>query len=480
MRRISPGNNANPRPTGTALLLLAFVAFAPTRGPAAQEVDSAGRPAPQSGFKITKIVPPQAGLGDIIELQVEGFPQWIAANKVDPNTIALFIDSKSIKGLPVQVHEGRIRVRLATTKESQDVWDDLLDRPTFAREVEIGIGRAEGEPVASTSLELVIIPRRLFAISLFIVAAAFGVFVWLAMTTSIIRDPNTAVTDPKLKTYSLGKFQMAVWYFLVLAAFLFIWTIKGSPPTISDQVLGLIGIASGTALAATAIDISKTKSAQASLATSMRTQAELSSEIQRLAPQMAAATAGGVANDANQGDAAAREIASKAALLEQSQQSAATAQRALTPSVSTSFIDDLLTDADGISFHRFQILIWTLTLGFVFGVGVWRELKMPAFDSSLLTLMGISSATYLGFSTQKNRFDADEAGSIVEASGKLRRRGRSRAISMEVATGSVLLVTLDSRRYDTFAEVEAPDLRSIGTLYRAMAPATFTYAFHAA
>jgi len=44
----------------------------------------------------------------------------------------------------------------------------------------------------------------------------------------------------------------------------------------------------------------------------------------------------------------------------------------------------------------------------------------------------------------------------------------------------VLLVTLDSCRYDTFAAAELPNLRSVGMLYRAMAPGTFSYSSHAA
>ena len=61
-----------------------------------------------------------------------------------------------------------------TTSESEHLWEDLLNRPTFTRHVRIGIGKAGGGPVVSTPFELVIIPPRLFAISLFIVAAALG------------------------------------------------------------------------------------------------------------------------------------------------------------------------------------------------------------------------------------------------------------------------------------------------------------------
>ena len=45
---------------------------------------------------------------------------------------------------------------------------------------------------------------------------------------------------------------------------------------------------------------------------------------------------------------------------------------------------------------------------------------------------------------------------------------------------SVVMITLDSCRYDTFASAAAPNLKSIGTLHRAMSPGSFTYASHAA
>jgi arylsulfatase A-like enzyme len=45
---------------------------------------------------------------------------------------------------------------------------------------------------------------------------------------------------------------------------------------------------------------------------------------------------------------------------------------------------------------------------------------------------------------------------------------------------SVLFVTLDSCRYDTYVAAELTHLSRIGSAHRAMAPATFTYASHAA
>jgi hypothetical protein len=60
------------------------------------------------------------------------------------------------------------------------------------------------------------------------------------------------------------------------------------------------------------------------------------------------------------------------------------------------FLTDILSDADGVSFHRFQMAAWTLVLGIVFVKGVYENLAMPDFDTTLLGLLGLSAGTYLG------------------------------------------------------------------------------------
>ena len=61
------------------------------------------------------------------------------------------------------------------------------------------------------------------------------------------------------------------------------------------------------------------------------------------------------------------------------------------------FINDLISDQNGVSFHRFQIFAWTIALVVVFIRHTITYLAMPVFGTSLLILMGISSGTYIGF-----------------------------------------------------------------------------------
>ena len=58
---------------------------------------------------------------------------------------------------------------------------------------------------------------------------------------------------------------------------------------------------------------------------------------------------------------------------------------------------DILSDADGISFHRLQIAVWTVVLVIIFCDSGWHVLSMPTFSDTLLGIMGISGGTYIGF-----------------------------------------------------------------------------------
>jgi len=70
----------------------------------------------------------------------------------------------------------------------------------------------------------------------------------------------------------------------------------------------------------------------------------------------------------------------------------------VTPELSSgSYWKDILKGTTDYEPHRLQIVAWTIVLGIVFLCTVWSDLTMPSFNGTLLTLMGISSGTYLGF-----------------------------------------------------------------------------------
>ena len=82
-------------------------------------------------------------------------------------------------------------------------------------------------------------------------------------------------------------------------------------------------------------------------------------------------------------------------------------------SQSVGFLSDMLSDVHGFRFHRFQLLLWNLLLGFMFLFLVWERLKLPVFGHSLLALLGISTTIHLGFNVlDRPRGDISEGGRL--------------------------------------------------------------------
>ena len=79
---------------------------------------------------------------------------------------------------------------------------------------------------------------------------------------------------------------------------------------------------------------------------------------------------------------------------------AATADGAAAPQATQGFLSDLLTEGTGPSFHRYQMVLFTVILVVIFAAKTASALVMPEFDGTLLGLMGISSGTSLGFKLQ--------------------------------------------------------------------------------
>jgi len=213
-----------------------------------------------------------------------------------------------------------------------------------------------------------------FWIYLVLLAALLWVIIKLAKETNLLRDSYPA--DPgKPSTFSLSKCQMAFWFVVVLASFCFIWLATGAVDTLSSSALALLAISGGTGLVATLIDRSKQASEQKALEAAHAEQATIIEGIK---------DSGGVP-----GPTQTQELAT-------AQNNIASASSQLTPLASEGFLKDVLTDANGIAIHRLQIFVWTIVLGVIFAVSVYQGLSMPELSGTLLGLMGISSATYLG------------------------------------------------------------------------------------
>lgn len=216
------------------------------------------------------------------------------------------------------------------------------------------------------------------------VAVLAAVLAWLGRAKGLLRDggPNSP--------WSLGRSQMAWWFLVVVASFVFIWLVTGDYKILTPSVLALIGISSGTALSGAVIDDGK----QSQVDQRQVLQAE-QNQLQQTNQHLASAAAPPAGGAGAAALANAPVLQSNFARLDTIAGKLAQLPTRQTPR--NSFWLDILSDENGISFHRLQIVAWTVVLTVIFIYQVHAQHEMPDFDAQLLGLMGISSGTYIGF-----------------------------------------------------------------------------------
>ena len=162
--------------------------------------------------------------------------------------------------------------RGVANEKSKKTWIALLGAPKGSEKtIEVGVGLASGEvvptgPGANSQITFELFSGWGLILASAIFLSALVVFLGFARRSRIIRDVAAPkLSEGSLPPFSLGRTQMAWWFFLVLGAYLFISVITGDFETISAQSLILIGIATGTGMGAMAIDFDKTGKAQESL-----------------------------------------------------------------------------------------------------------------------------------------------------------------------------------------------------------------------
>lgn len=314
-------------------------------------------PAPNNPPRVTAVRsndpkhPDRAGLGDAVILKVARLDQYLGGNEDACGDLILFLADVPIPGNPPEAcdpYTGEVRFDLDRTADSDRSWHTLLAEPvSFTKKVSVSIG-AKGRlafPTDKEDFELEIVPAAEFVVFLLGLLLTTLVAAYLAKHTPILRDRMPGLPANQAP-FSLARFQLAFWSYLVIAAYVFIWLITKELDTITGSVLALLGIGSATALAAKIIDQDK--------------------------PAVPAPAADPTAP--------AAPSAAPSALVS-----------------SRGFLRDVLSDDQGISIYRFQLFAWTLVLGVIFCASVYDGLEMPQFSTTLLGLMGISSGTYLGF-----------------------------------------------------------------------------------
>jgi hypothetical protein len=265
---------------------------------------------------------------------------------------------------------------LAITPANRELWQDILRQPAFTRKLMVSVGPDPDSHfptlvAGSREAILQIVPFPWGLVSFAVVGLTLAALLYLAQTTDLLRDAGPASTPGRRKPYSLARTQMAIWFYLIFSAYLVIWLVTSDLNTITESLLGLMGISAGTALGGAVMDNQKREAATAQLAKLDTASPDVAFPGQNV-PNTASSTAVVAA--------AARELRDK-----------------LDPGVTKGFFRDTLSDGDGFCLHRFQILAWTIALGTIFIANTYNNLRMPEFSATLLGLMGISAGTYLGF-----------------------------------------------------------------------------------
>jgi hypothetical protein len=306
-------------------------------------------------------------LGDEITLEVNNLRVLLDKAKCTPpnKNVVLFLDGRPVKEVtpypPTDPAKNTLSFPLKRTEKSRDVWTYILGEPRFElREREVSVGLEDEYPVSSEAgkLRLQTIPLWWFVFWTILFILLFVGFIVLAKCTNLLRDEGPEPSGGERRPYSLARTQAAWWFFIVLASYLFIGMITGDfSTTITGTVLTLLGISAGTVVGSVFVDASKPP-----------------------APRPAAPAPPPAPGPPSTSPPPATAPAVRG-----------------TPSWKNEWWwQDILSDADGVTFHRFQMAAWTFVLGIIFVVQVYYALAMPEFNGTLLALLGISAGTFLG------------------------------------------------------------------------------------
>jgi hypothetical protein len=387
--------------------------------------------------------PCHVNLGESVELLVQNLDGWLTklkdkriveSTKSDDELVTeqlpklrLFIDGRPMRTLQPagwyrddnswpwhgqmareEKERHRYFLRFYLTRDGSDMqskadWNEVLKGPGLMSEMDLTVGWYGSSSNGAATLPSwirrgetdpghVFIFHRVASdfwliIGLVLLVLAVGVFMFLVFLGGLIREPALPIRDDGLPPVSLGRCQMAFWFFLVITGFFFLWLItgRGDLDTINPRVLTLMGISTATALGAAFITSNTADPVTAAKAPARNYPADIRAAKGEIKAAQAAKDQNAVA-DAKVKVGELKKQLKDWRKLHWNQ-----------------WILDLLSEENDMSkpqimsFHRFQIIVWTLVLGVVFCSEVLTKLGMPNFDSTLLILMGISSGTYLGF-----------------------------------------------------------------------------------
>lgn len=334
----------------------------------------------------------QIEMGRTVTVCVMGLYDWLYNRKHNPADLHLLVGGQILKGLatPALAPPGQEYVNFTLRVDSADsedwkAWAAIVDgaRRSVTNTLPISIANNNQAYETNAFTTVPRYPQYWYYLVVFFLFL-FVAFVYLAVSTPLLRAAYGAVSA-EAAPFSLGQVQMAFWTLLALAAYMYICLSTLVIHIPMGSMLGLLGISATTGLASIAVDSRKDTASRQRRKLLIAERSSLNARIEDLVP-LAVAASPEFQKELTDRRARMAEVNTLIAQLPEPPRRS-----------SKGFLQDILSDGDGISFHRFQIAAWTLVLGAVFVWSVYRNMAMPEFDASLLTLMGISSSTYVGF-----------------------------------------------------------------------------------
>lgn len=307
--------------------------------------------------------------------------------------LTLFLSGVELNDLPatytvdgVDANEVMLQFTLLrdpTKDASRAAWDRLLDDTapqSLLYTVDVALAVGGGHPLhLKNRIQIGVAGCTYIRVMMFLCLSAFlALLIVLGMKSNMLKEGGD--TGP----YSLGRTQMAFWGLLVLFCWVGTSFITGCMEHVPKETLILLGISATTGLGSLAIGDNKEVKRQA--------HAALEQEKATLLAQKAAVVAPAVFPQASEERLAQINQELALTLRASGRQAAGVPRMAM-----SRFFNDLCSDENGLSFHRLQVVLWTIALGSFFAWRVASTLSMPVFPETLLILMGISNGTYIGF-----------------------------------------------------------------------------------
>lgn len=286
----------------------------------------------------------QIMLGDRISVKVTNLDSLLLQQN-DTGTLILYLNGigmTGIRGTCEDKSTGMVSFMVCRCDDN-DPWDVFYVSPLpeyWKREVKISVGYATTGPIKSTAQTGDLVIIRVGYFWVAMICILLILGLFLYMNNrGLLKDYSSLPL--KERPFSLSRSQLGFWTLVVSMSYIFIALVTGELAPLTSSTLVLLGISGATTAAAGIID--KNDALNAGV---VRTQ------------------------DVNK---------------------------------SEGFFTDILSDANGVSVHRFQMVVFNFILGLFFIKQVFTRLEMPGFDSNLLILMGLSNATYAGLKSNENK-----------------------------------------------------------------------------